>query len=202
MYKWRQQPIVSIILVAANVLLFLLCKLAGGIIYDWGILDVYGVIFGEYYRFISYMFLHADLDHLVSNMLILFFLGSMIEKEIGHVCYGSLYMLCGFGAGLCSYFYRLFTGNLAYTLGASGAVFGLEGVLLAMVLFRDRRTMGIRTDRVVLMILLSLYSGFAGQNIDNAAHVGGLLTGVACGCAMCLFRRIRYRIKKRKQTVR
>ncbi len=79
------------------------------------------------------------------------------------------------------------------SLGASGAVFGLDGVLLAMVLFSGREMENVTPARVLLMIAYSLYSGFTGQNIDNVAHVGGLLTGFLAASAICLFRRLRGR---------
>ena len=75
------------------------------------------------------------------------------------------------------------------SIGASGAVFGMDGVLLAMVLFAGRRMPSVTPIRVMAMIVLSLYSGFSGHNIDNAAHVGGLLTGFLGGCLVCILQR-------------
>lgn len=79
--------------------------------------------------------------------------------------------------------------ELIASLGASGAIFGLDGVLLAMVLFSDRKMENVTPIRVMLMIVYSLYSGFTGDNIDNAAHVGGLLTGFLAAGIMCFLRR-------------
>lgn len=192
--RWKQQPIVSAALVIVNVVVFIICDFFVSRLYELGMLDVYHVLVkGEYGRFLWSMFLHADINHLFSNMLILFFLGSMIEKEIGHICYGILYFLSGIGAGLLSVFYKLMTYSSAPSLGASGAVFGLDGVLLAMVFLWHERLPNVTTTRVVLMIVLSLYSGFTGGNIDNAAHIGGLLVGFLGGCAVCLIQRRKYR---------
>ena len=131
-----------------------------------------------------------------NNMLILFFLGSMIEKEVGHIKYALFYFLSGIGGNLLSLYVKVVSGDLAASLGASGAIFGLDGVLLAMVLFSDKKVENVTPARVVLMIVYSLYSGFTGQNIDNAAHVGGLLTGFLAAGMMCLVQRR----KQRKMT--
>lgn len=192
--RWKQQPLVSAALVIVNVIVFIICEFFDSRLYDIGMLDSYHVLVkGEYGRFLWSMFLHADVNHLFSNMLILFFLGSMIEKEIGHIRYGLLYFLSGIGAGLLSVLYKLMTYSPVSSLGASGAVFGLDGVLLAMVLLWNERLPNVTPTRVMLMIVLSLYSGFTGGNIDNAAHIGGLVMGFLGGCVVCLIQRRKYR---------
>ena len=194
LYRMKQQPIVSGALVIVNVIVFVLCKFTGEWLYDLGMLDRFSVLgSGEYGRIIWSMFLHADLNHLVSNMMILFFLGSMIEKEIGHIRYALLYFLSGIGGGLLSLLYKVMSNGMSASLGASGAVFGLDGVLLAMVLLWNERLPNVTPTRVALMIALSLYSGFTGGNIDNAAHIGGLLVGFLGGCVVCFFQRKKYR---------
>ena len=195
MNRWRQQPIVSGALVTINVVVFILSTFINDRLYELGMLDGFRVlVHGEYGRIIWSMFLHADVNHLFSNMIILFFLGSMIEKEIGHVKYALLYFLSGIGGSLMSILYKMMTNSMAPSVGASGAVFGLDGVLLAMVLLWNERLPNVTASRVALMILLSLYSGFTGGNIDNAAHIGGLLVGFLGGCVVCFFQR-----RKRKR---
>ena len=190
LYKLKQQPIVSGTLVIANVIVFILCKFTGERLYELGMLDRFSVLNdGEYGRIIWSMFLHADLNHLASNMIILFFLGSMIEREIGHIRYAVLYFVSGIGGGVLSLLYKVMTNEISASLGASGAVFGLDGVLLAMVLLWNERLPNVNSTRVMLMIALSLYSGFTGGNIDNAAHIGGLLVGFLGGCVVCFFQR-------------
>jgi rhomboid protease GluP len=137
------------------------------------------------------MFLHADLSHIFNNMLLLFFLGAMIEKEIGHFRYIILFFLSGIGGNGFSLLMKAVTNDRASSIGASGAVFGLVGVLLALVLFSGRQMPNVTPLRVVLMIALSLYNGMTGQNIDNAGHVGGLLTGFLAGTIMCVIQRRR-----------
>lgn len=192
MKTWKAQPIVSIILVAVNVLVYILCSLTGDLLYSRGSLDSFFVLVNkEYDRIIWSMFLHSGMSHLFNNMLILFFLGSMIEKEVGHVRYALLYLASGIGGNLLSLLAKVVNNDIAVSLGASGAIFGLDGVLLAMVLFSGKEMENVTPARVLLMILYSLYSGFTGQNIDNAAHVGGLLTGFLLASVMCFIQRRR-----------
>lgn len=189
--KRRQElPIVSGILVAANVIVYLICTFTGNLLYNIGELDAAAVLLrGEYGRIIYSMFLHAGIDHLFNNMVILFFLGAMIEKVTGHIQFLLIYLLSGIGANICSLLYKVMTMDSMASVGASGAIFGLDGVLLAWILF-DRQAMpDVTPRRVLLMIALSLYSGFTAHNIDNAAHVGGLLTGFAAGAFLCALRR-------------
>ena len=189
--KRRQElPIVSGILVAANVIVYLICTFTGNLLYNIGELDAAAVLLrGEYGRIIYSMFLHAGIDHLFNNMVILFFLGAMIEKVTGHIQLLLIYLLSGIGANICSLLYKVMTMDSMVSVGASGAIFGLDGVLLAWILL-DRQAMpDVTPRRVLLMIALSLYSGFTAHNIDNAAHVGGLLTGFAAGALLCALRR-------------
>lgn len=189
--KRRQElPIVSGILVAANVIVYLICTFTGNLLYNIGVLDAAAVLLrGEYGRIIYSMFLHAGIDHLFNNMVILFFLGAMIEKVTGHIQLLLIYLLSGIGANICSLLYKVMTMDSMASVGASGAIFGLDGVLLAWILL-DRQAMpDVTPRRVLLMIVLSLYSGFTAHNIDNAAHVGGLLTGFAAGALLCALRR-------------
>lgn len=196
MSRWKQQPIVSAALVIVNVVVFVYCEFFDRRLYEIGMLDGFRVVVHrEYGRIIWSMFLHADINHLFSNMLILFFLGSMIEKEIGHIRYALLYFLSGIGAGVLSVLFKAMTNSMVPSLGASGAIFGLDGVLLAMVLLWNERLPNVTPTRAVLMIVLSLYSGFTGGNIDNVAHVGGLLVGFLGGCVLCLIQRRKYRNK-------
>lgn len=190
--KWKEVPIVSVTLVAINAIIFIICTFTGDLLYNMGELGVQGVLFQkEYGRIVSAMFLHSDFSHIFNNMVILFFLGTMIEKEIGHVWYFLIYFLAGVGGNLVSLIYKVISYERACSVGASGAVFGLDGVVLALVLFSGRRMQNVTPIRVVIMIAYSLYSGFTGQNIDNAAHVGGLLIGFLLGIVLCIVDKIK-----------
>lgn len=192
MNRRRDLPIAGGVLVAINVIIYMVCLFTGGELYSRGSLNAYGVLIKhEYGRVLWAMFLHSGATHLFSNMLILFFMGAMIEKEVGHICYLLLYFLSGIGGNLLSLLIKVINSDMSSSVGASGAVFGLDGVLLAMVLLSGRKMQDVTPVRVLAMIALSLYSGFSGSNIDNAAHVGGLITGFLGGCVVCILQRRR-----------
>ena len=183
--KWRmirRLPYVSIFLVVLNVIMFLISETDGGYLQSVGLLTVDGVLERrEYGRLVLAMFLHGGIEHLFNNMLILYFMGKMIEESIGHLPYVIIYFLAGLGGNIVSLWYKVKTYTLAGSLGASGAVFGLDGLLLAMVLFYKKPVEAVTPRRILLMILLSLYSGFRRSNVDNAAHLGGLFIGLLAG---------------------
>lgn len=194
MERLKQIPLVSGLLVTINMAVFLASMFAGNVLYSAGMLNVWGVIVQkEYGRILWAMFLHGGTGHIFNNMLILFFLGAMLEKEVGHVRLSVFYFLSGIAGNLLSLYVKALTGDMSGSVGASGAIFGLDGVLLAMVLFYEKKMENVTPARVCLMILLSLYSGYTSGNIDNAAHVGGLLAGFAAGSVMCAFRKIKSR---------
>lgn len=187
MRKWKEWPFVSALLVFINVIIYIICTFSGSVLYNRGDLSVWGVLAQkEYGRIIWSLFLHGDTEHLFNNMMLLLFMGAMIEKEIGHIRYAFCFFLSGIGGNLLSLYTKMIQHSLVSSIGASGAVFGLDGVLLALVLFSGRRMEYVTPARVALMIGYSLYSGFTGQNIDNAGHVGGLLTGFVLGLLICM----------------
>ena len=192
MKRLQAVPVVSGVLVSINVIVFFICSFTGDALYRAGILWAPAVLEnGEYGRILWAMFLHSDIGHLFNNMVILFFLGAMIEKEVGHVRYGLLYFLSGIGGNLLSLLVKVATGDISGSIGASGAVFGLDGVLLAMVLLSGRKIESVTPGRVIFMVVYSLYNGFTGENIDNAAHVGGLVIGFGAAAVMCMIQRMR-----------
>lgn len=111
----------------------------------------------QYYRLITCIFLHFGIDHLMNNMVMLGALGWNLEKEIGSFKFLLIYFVSGIGANLISLAMDFYTGNLAVSAGASGAIFGLLGALLWVVI-RNRGKAGRLTGRGMLfMVLLSLY---------------------------------------------
>lgn len=188
--KCRELPFVSAVLVAVNIIVFLLSSVVGDQLYRIGRLSVVETLMQEEYgRIIWSMFLHSDVNHIFNNMLLLIFLGAMIEKEVGHIRYAVFFFLSGIGGNLLSLLSKIMSNDWSASIGASGAIFGLDGVLLSLVLFSNRKMASVTPARVIIMIFLSLYSGFTGQYIDNAAHIGGLLTGFLAGTLMCIVER-------------
>lgn len=190
----KRSPYISIGLVAINIIVYIICTFTGNLLYNMGGLTLWEVqVQGEYWRIVSAMFLHIGTSHIFNNMLILFFLGAMIENEIGHIPFALVYFVSGICGNICSLWRKAALGDISMSVGASGATFGLTGLLLALVLFSGRRIPNVTVPRVLLMVFYSLYNGFTGYNVDNAAHVGGLLAGFWLGVVACM-------IHRRKQT--
>ena len=133
---------------------------------------------GQPWRLVTSLFIHAGTSHLLINMLSLWLLGLLVEPRIGPRRLLLSYLACGIGGALASLWYHTQGIN---SVGASGAIFGLYGVQLVLLLGRalplnksDRRAM---LALVTYLVLSNLLSGLSGA-IDNAAHFGGLLTGL------------------------
>src|SRR5262245_14725688 len=140
---------------------------------------------GEWFRLITPIFIHAGFLHLLLNSYALWVVGMQVEKLYGSARFLLIYLLSGVGGVAGSYFGQIFlqkTGDPP-SVGASGAIFGLFGVL-AVFGFRYRHEMpqAIRramTAGVLPVIAVNLFIGFSIPFIDNSAHIGGLLTGAA-----------------------
>ena len=179
-------PWCSAVLTAVNIVVFLACQFYGSILYPEGAFSLlYLIRNGEYYRLVTAMFLHADISHLANNMILLYFGGEIVEKTVGRIRYLILFFLSGICGNLFSAVYELSTGSFYESIGASGAVFGLVGGLFYLVLAKKGRAAGMSVQRMVLMIALSLYSGFQSVMVNNAAHLGGLLGGFLLAFLLC-----------------
>lgn len=134
---------------------------------------------GEWYRLITGGFLHANFfPHLLFNMVLLFFLGRLLEPALGTLRFVAVYfasLLAGsFGA-------LLLTDPTAFTLGASGAIFGLAGAIF--VIARGRGMDAVATE-IGFLIVLNLVFTFGAANISVGGHLGGLVGGVLCALAI------------------
>ena len=134
---------------------------------------------GEVWRLVSSMFLHAGFVHLALNMLSLYFLGAFVEVTFGRARFLALYLTSGLAGGLAYLYFGAFGGSV---VGASGAIFGLLGGVLGYSLRRGTFSWQNPLIRQLLILTaLNLYIGFSVPNISNAAHIGGLLSGLAFG---------------------
>lgn len=185
--KIGELPWVSICLTAVNVIVFLICTFTGRMLYNKGALGVMFMIEdNSYYRLLTSMFLHMDVGHLFSNMIVLYYVGEIVEQRLGHIFYALLYFCSGIAGGVLSMGYELLSGNYISSVGASGAVFGVEGALLLLVILHHGRMQSMTLGRVAFVIAFSLYSGFTSTDINNAAHIGGLLMGFALAAVFCM----------------
>jgi membrane associated rhomboid family serine protease len=142
-------------------------------------LDKARVAAGELYRLWSVTLVHGDWLHLLFNMYALYLVGPIVEQLYGSRLFALFYLLCAAAGSVASY-----VATPENAVGASGAIFGLFGILLAAsrthqpVLDRRGRSL---VSQIGMLILINLVFGFIAPNIDNAAHVGGLVGGLWLG---------------------
>lgn len=132
---------------------------------------------GEYYRLLTSMFMHFNLGHLFNNMLVLFFIGEKLERAAGKKKHIFLYFGSGIIAGLASIGYNMIQDKVVISVGASGAVFGVVGAMLYILIVNKGRLEDMTSRRMIFFVFLSLYSGFTSVSVDNAAHIGGVIAG-------------------------
>jgi rhomboid protease GluP len=181
------RPLWTYVLLGINILMWVAMTASGGS-ENLAVLVTFGakvntlIREGQYWRLFTANFVHIGLMHLVFNAYALFNLGAEVEKLLGHARFVSLYLLAGVGGVTLSY-----VGNPAIAAGASGAIFGLIGALMAYLLIYRKRfgERGRRQLRSIVTIAgINLVLGLS-PGIDNLAHVGGLLVGLGLGWAYC-----------------
>lgn len=183
MEEFRREP-ATIFLIILNVLVFLVSESAGSSQDVMHMLDL-GAAYtplitenGEVYRLFTSMFLHFGISHLMNNMLVLFVLGSRLERAVGKLRFLAVYLFGGTAANIISMFLELKTGEYSVSAGASGAVFAVMGAMIYIVLRNRGRLEDLTVRQILIMAAFSLYFGFTSTGVDNAAHVGGILAGL------------------------
>jgi len=130
---------------------------------------------GEYWRLLTAPWLHGGTEHLVGNGIALYILGMVCETAFGRAQLVVLYVLSGLAGSLVSVLV-----SAGPSLGASGAIFGLQGAAIVL-LRRERERLLVRDRRVGFVLLIwaiySIASGLTDPFIDNGAHIGGALGG-------------------------
>ena len=146
-------------------------------------LDKVAVAHGELYRLLSVVLVHdpQDIFHLLFNMYALWYAGQLVERMYGPWVTLVLYVVCGIGGSIGTYVF----GSAIAGVGASGAIFGLFGIILVATRLHhpilDAQSRMI-ASQIGFLIVLNLVFGFSGFfNVDNFAHIGGLLTGLWLG---------------------
>ena len=146
---------------------------------DMGALVPVLVHAGQWWRLITVMFLHASLLHIALNAWALWLFGQFVETTFGRARFLLIYFVSGFLASVTSY---TFGSPCAVGVGASGAIVGLLGAFISYNFRRRHLSLNQANLRWALMIIaLNLVIGLSFQNIDNWAHGGGLVAGVATG---------------------
>ena len=167
------------LLIAVNVVAFIWQSTTrGGVDYDHGYLSPQFVLqYGEWWRIVTAAFLHANIAHIGLNMLALYSVGKEVEAAFGKTRFALIYALAIAGSGLSIVYFSAYT---IPTLGASGAVFGVFGALVAVGLRLGRRGRSLIMN-LVPVLALNLVFTFSIPGISAAAHVGGLITGFVAG---------------------
>ncbi len=130
---------------------------------------------GEIYRLITSMFMHENIFHLAMNMYALYIIGGQVESYLGKPKYITIYLFSGIIGSLLSCVVNTPT---VWSLGASGAIFGLMGTLLYFGYHYRLYLDGALKNQIIPLILINLIIGFIYPDIDNAAHIGGLVGGL------------------------
>ena len=151
--------------------------------YAWGLQVNEEIEAGEWWRLLSAAFLHENWWHLIANMYALFVVGSVVERALGWPAFLAIYVLAGLGGNIASYYFLDVP-----SLGASGAIFGLFGAAIWLIM-REDEIPGVPLSRDQLRGLgawaaYSLFMGFTEPHINNAAHLGGLVTGAAVAAVL------------------
>ncbi len=177
---------VTPILIDLNIVLFLLMVISGVNIMQpdnesllhWGANFRPITLAGEPWRLVTNIFLHIGILHLLFNMYALLYIGILLERRLGSRRFGITYLISGIVASVASLYWH----ELTISAGASGAIFGMYGVFLAML----STNLIEKSIRKALFTSIAVFVGFNLMNgmkggIDGAAHIGGLVAGIIMG---------------------
>ncbi len=168
-----KQPVITYIILGIIALVFF-C----GMFFKQDLIILYFGLYGDFvrkgeiYRLITATFIHADVIHLLTNAYSLFVLGKLVESFYGKKKFPLIYFFSAITASLLS-----ISMNSGFSIGASGAIFGLMGSLVYFG-FHYRVYFGnVLLRQIVPIVILNLFIGFMVSGIDNFAHIGGLIGG-------------------------
>lgn len=173
-------PVVTYVILGTTVFIYLLQMLSnyvlgGDILIQWGAKANEYIRAGQLWRFFTPMLLHGSLLHIGFNMYALIAFGGGLERRYGHGRFLLLYILGGFAGSVFSFLF-----STAYSIGASGAIFGLIGAE-GIFLYQNRKLFGSRVknalNNVIFVVAINLFLGLQ-PGIDNWGHVGGLVGGL------------------------
>jgi rhomboid protease GluP len=177
------------ILMYINVGVFIIMAISGVNIFepasqdllDWGANLRSATLDGQPWRLLTCCFLHIGLLHLVMNMYALLYIGLLLEPIVGGTRFLAAYLLTGIAASTASLFWH----DLTISAGASGAIFGMYGVFLALLTTKliDAESRTTLLSSIGVFVVYNLVSGLR-EGVDNAAHIGGLVSGVVAGYIM------------------
>lgn len=171
-----KKPVVTYILIVLNLMVFLYGVLHG----NDELINMFGnnyelVQNGEFYRLFTCMFVHADILHILFNMIALYSIGPVVERYYGKSKFLLIYLVSGL---LGSIFSGVFMTADSISIGASGAIFGLLGSICYFTYYYRATLQGILRGSIMPVIIINLVIGFLSSSIDLSAHIGGLIGGI------------------------
>lgn len=187
-FKPTTNYFITPILIDLNILIFFLMVLSGANILlpdteslmKWGANFAPVTLDGEWWRLITNFFLHIGILHLLLNCYALLYIGLLLEPHLGTTRFVAAYLLSGIAASVAS----LWWNDLTISAGASGAIFGLYGVFLALLTTHliDKAARKALLASIIVFVGYNILAGLkTNSGVDNAAHIGGLLSGVLIG---------------------
>lgn len=176
----RYYPVVSII-VAIHLILFI-CTILPIFPNSWFIETLSGVnlyiMEGEYWRLITPIFMHSGFSHMLFNSFALVLFGPGLERMLG----GGRFLIVYLVSGLIANVATLMLEALTYThVGSSGAIFGLFGYYLALILFKKNTLSKANSQIIITLTVISLVMTFLEPNVNITAHLFGLMGGLLLG---------------------
>ena len=181
---------VNMAIVALNVLCFILVIVLNGgyaatldsdTMLRMGALSYDTFTSGKWYQIITSMFLHFGITHLFNNMILLIYAGCQLEQMVGKIRYLLLYMGSGIVGNAASLWYYHSISEYAVSAGASGAIFGVIGALLVILAWNRTNNAETTPRRLFFLAFITIYYGMTTIGVDNAAHIGGLISGIFGG---------------------
>ena len=177
-----KKPVVTYILIVLNLMVFLYGVLHG----NDELINMFGnnyelVQNGEFYRLFTCMFVHADILHILFNMIALYSIGPVVERYYGKSKFLLIYLVSGL---LGSIFSGVFMTADSISIGASGAIFGLLGSISYFTYYYRSTLQGILRGSIMPVIIINLVIGFLSSSIDLSAHIGGLIGGILISMAI------------------
>jgi len=171
------KPFFTNVFLTIQIIMFMLLELFGGstnpnTLIQFGAKVNELIYAGEWWRFITPIFIHIGLFHLLMNSLALYFIGMAVEKMYGSWRFLVIYLFSGIIGSLASFVF-----SPSISAGASGSIFGLFGALLLLGVLKPSLFLRTIGPNILIVIAINLAIGFTIPNVDNAGHIGGLIGG-------------------------
>ncbi|MEN3954291.1 rhomboid family intramembrane serine protease [Ligilactobacillus salivarius] len=178
----KNKPSITYTLIILNIVMYIVMTLFGGTenianLVRFGAKYSPYIINGQYWRLITPMFIHIGLQHLLINMITLYFLGTLLENIFGKIRFLIIYLVSGICGNIASFAFNF----SSISAGASTALFGMFGSFLMLgESFRRNPYLQTMSRQFFLLVILNIFFGMFG-NSDLTGHLGGLVSGFLLG---------------------